>query len=735
MAFCQDVYAHDEWCDSVMTLHEVSVTAIKQGHDGGLRSLPVASTSVSGEQLDRLNIVTMKGVSELAPNFYIPDYGSRMTSSIYVRGLGARIDQPVVGLNVDNVPYLNKDNYDFDLLDISGIEILRGPQSTLYGRNTMGGLVNIYTLSPMNYQGIRMMAEYGSGNTVRVGMSGYMKMSEKLGMSFSGYYTHTDGFFHNDFNGRKLDHETQGSARWKTVWRPSDNLTLENVASVQGNRQGGYPYAFAKTGTISYNDTCFYRRTAVTDGLTVGWRLTDDITLSSISSFQWLDDNMTLDQDFLPEPWFTLTQKRREWALTQDFICRGSHGRISWLGGLFGFYKHTVMDAPVTFGQTGIEKLILYYRNLYNPDYPARWDSDNFVLGSDFTASSAGAALYGQLSMDCGPVEWSAGMRVDVEHPVLDYHSECNTSYTVLDPSAPVQNNIFLTRPIEIDDRGHLSRNFLELLPKVAVTYRWDSTRPARNIYISISRGYKAGGFNTQMFSDVLQQRLMGFMGLASSYKVSDVVSYKPEYSWNYELGAHYVSDDSRLYLEGALFYIDCRDQQLTAFPEGTTTGRIMTNAGRTRSFGAEFTARWNPSARWNLSGSYGYTNAEFVDYMSGKEDYSGKRIPFAPSNTVFGGVTYTCPARGPWLESVSADVNLRGVGPIMWDDANTIEQKFYVLAGASLTFNHAHGSLMLWADNVTGTKYNTFYFVSVGNAFLQRGKPRRIGITMRVTI
>ena len=108
---------------------------------------PEASTVVGAGMIQRLNIVTMKEVSELAPNFYIPDYGSRMTSSIYVRGLGARIDQPVIGLNVDNVPFLNKDNYDFDLCDIERIEVLRGPQSTLYGRNTMGGLVNIYTFA------------------------------------------------------------------------------------------------------------------------------------------------------------------------------------------------------------------------------------------------------------------------------------------------------------------------------------------------------------------------------------------------------------------------------------------------------------------------------------------------------------------------------------------------------------------------------------------------------------
>lgn len=241
-----------EPADTTLTLREVSVTAIKQTLD--IASLPVASTVVGNGELEKLNIVTMKGVSEVAPNFYIPDYGSRMTSSIYVRGLGARIDQPVIGLNVDNVPYLNKDNYDFDLVDIERIEMLRGPQSTLYGRNTMGGLVNIYTLSPMKFQGLRATAEYGTANSIRASLSYYHKPTARLGMSYSAYFTHTDGYFNNLYNGEKCDKENQGSLRWKTVWRISDRLTMENVASLQISRQGGYPYESLESGNIAYKD-------------------------------------------------------------------------------------------------------------------------------------------------------------------------------------------------------------------------------------------------------------------------------------------------------------------------------------------------------------------------------------------------------------------------------------------------------------------------------------------------
>ena len=109
------------------------------------RNRPVRASVVGRETIERRGVTAIKELSQLVPNFHIPDYGSRMTPSVYVRGLGARIDQPVMGLNVDNVPYLSKDDYDFDLADIERVEVLRGPQSTLYGRNTMGGVMNIYT--------------------------------------------------------------------------------------------------------------------------------------------------------------------------------------------------------------------------------------------------------------------------------------------------------------------------------------------------------------------------------------------------------------------------------------------------------------------------------------------------------------------------------------------------------------------------------------------------------------
>ena len=253
------------------------------------------------------------------------------------------------------------------------------------------------------------------------------------------------------------------------------------------------------------------------------------------------------------------------------------------------------------------------------------------------------------------------------------------------------------------------------------------------NVYVSVARGYKAGGFNTQMFSDVLQQELMEYMGLANRYDVDKIVSYKPEYSWNYEVGAHLSTADKKLSGQLAVFYIDCRDQQLTMFPDGLTTGRIMTNAGKTRSYGAEVTLNYKPAERLELNASYGYTNAKFREFNDGIHDFSGKYIPYAPHNTFFAGATYRQPIKASWLDHVAVDVNCRGVGDIMWDEANSVKQPFYALVGASVRLEHERYSVTFWGENLTDTKYNTFYFVSIGNTFLQRGKPLRIGATVRM--
>ena len=721
--------ATDEAPDSAIAIGEVTVTAIKESTD--LTLAPEATTVIRRPQLERLNIVSMRGASELAPNFYIPDYGSRMTSSIYVRGIGARMDQPVVGLSVDNIPVLNKDAYDFDIPDLDRVEIIRGAQNALYGRNTMGGQINIYTLNPLTYQGDRVVASTGKGDLMRLNIGHYMLVKPNLGMAFTGDFHYFGGVRTNEYLGYKADREKGGSLRWKTAWKPSPRLSVDNTAQFTINRNSGYPYEYVDIGEINYNDTCFYRRNSFADGLTVRYAF-DKWSVSSITGFQSVNDNMTLDQDFLPLDYFTLTQRRQEFNITQDFIARGTVSRAySWLAGLFGFYRHTTMDAPVTFKQHGIERLIVANRNRINPQYPIAWDTDRFLLGSHFTMPGWGLALYHESSLTLGRFTLAAGGRLDYERIGLRYHSFSNTGYTVFNATDPDNVVPFSKQAIAIDDRGRMHKHFFKFLPKVSLAYALPM-HSGSDVYVSVGKGYKSGGYNTQMFSDVLQQRLMGEMGLGMSYDVNDVIGYKPEKSWNYEAGAHIVCADGKVHTDLALFYINLTDQQVTTFPSGMTTGRITTNAGSTRSYGAEVQITYAPTDRWHFNASYGYTHANFHEFNDGRADYAGKRVPYAPKNTLFAGLTYRQPVNRI-IDDITFNANVRGVGTIYWDEANTQRQPFYALLGGSVAVRYQWATLELWGRNLTNRHYTVFSFKSIGNTFAQRGKPVMWGVTLRM--
>ena len=721
-----------ERADTTITVDRVQVTAIKQGPV--LRSTAVASTILGSRAVTRGGISALKEISLAVPNFHAPDYGSRMTSSIYVRGLGARIDQPVIGLNVDNVPLLNKNAFDTELADIERIEVLRGPQSTLYGRNTMGGVVNVYTLSPLTYEGVRALAEYGSGNTLRLRASTYYRPLPDVGCSVTGFYTRSDGFFENEYTHKTCDREWQAGGRWKIQWDNRRGLRLDNTLALARLEQGGYPYAYAgeaiveegetilRPGQIAYNDPCSYLRTSISDGLTVRYDAAR-YSVSSITSYQYTDDAMTLDQDFTPLSYFTLRQAIREHALTEDLVFRSrGRERYGWLFGAFAFYRHQRMDAPVNFKRTGIERLILDNANRMPDLLRYEIDAEELPLSSRFRMPAWGTALYHESRLRLGRWHLTAGLRADFERTQLRYRSRTELNYTL-----SVNGNAPTPQSISIDDTGDLAHSYLELLPKVSVMYAFD---PTRNLYLSVSRGYKAGGFNTQMFSDLLQEKLQAMMISGVAEEDPDRMSYRPEYSWNFEFGGHFSCMEGAVRGDFALFWIEVRDQQLTVFPEGQTTGRMMANAGRTRSRGAELSLQFSPWRDLDLNLNYGYTDARFLRYRSGQEDYAGKRVPYAPEHTFAATATWSRPTGVDWLGDVVLQAGVQGAGTIAWNEENSLTEPFYALLNATVRLEHRRWSIGVWGRNLTGSVYNVFYFKSIGHEFVQRGRPRTFGVT-----
>ena len=241
----------------------------------------------------------------------------------------------------------------------------------------------------------------------------------------------------------------------------------------------------------------------------------------------------------------------------------------------------------------------------------------------------------------------------------------------------------------------------------------------------------KSGGMLGQMGGSMSGGPMGG--SSAQSYSVEEIITYEPEYSWNYELGAHLNFLEGKLVADAALFYIDCTDQQLTVFPGGTTTGRMMTNAGQTRSYGAEVAINAKAAPGLDLSLSYGYTNAKFVKYNNGQTDYKGNFVPYVPQNTLNATASYTIYRLGQCLDRLSFRAGYNGIGKIYWNEDNSMKQDFYSLLNASVCAQKGKFSLELWGKNLTDTDYNAFYFVSVGNTFFSAGKPANYGVTLSV--
>ncbi len=736
-----------------ITLDQVGVAVRMPKQHFGLKQQPISSSVIGGDLLRSERVLSIKDLSAIVPNFYQPDYGSKMTSSIYVRGFGARIDQPIIGLTVDGVPYLNKNNYDFDMLDVARVELLRGPQSTLYGRNTMGGQMNVYTLSPMNYQGARALLEYGSGNTMRAKASYYGRSKGgKFGYSVGGYYNRTDGFFDNAFDGSDVDWGEGSGGRLRLVGDLGRGWEIDNTASFGYNNEGGYAYALYDeasnmVGDVNYNSLSGYMRYNFNNGLVVS-HTNDKIKFTSTTSYQFMHDRMYMDQDYTPASYFTLIQEQHEHAFTEDLVLRSNDNsrRYQWLVGAYGFFKKIDMSAPVTILQDGISNLILgnmpaTIKNLLE------FDRDEFVIASNFDLPTYGLALYHESSLKAGE-RWrfTAGLRLDYEASKMNYDNYSAIGYKMgaMRPGMPEMIPDF--RTVEVPFVGEERLDYLELLPKFAVNF----TTGAGDLYATVTRGYKAGGFNTQIFSDILQNKVksalmddaMTAMGRpstgeeSSSYDAASVTTYDPEYSWNYEVGGHLRFAEGRVGVDFAAFWIDCRDQQLTIFPEGTTTGRMMSNAGHSRSRGVEVSVSWDmlkliSMSHLRLTANYGYTHAEFLEFNDGINDYSGNYLPYAPQHTASLGLNYNCWIGGRLLDEVVLAASWQGAGKIFWNEANTLKQNFYSQLNASVELRKGDFSLSLWGRNLTNTDFYTFYFKSMNNNFYNHGKPCRLGVTL----
>ncbi|MBQ4420838.1 MAG: TonB-dependent receptor [Bacteroidales bacterium] len=733
-----------------VTIDEVVVSGnIKSSGIGD--KLPSLTNSFNQQYLNNHNVTDFKDFSSVAPTLYIPDYGSSITSSIYIRGIGSRIDNSSVGICLDGVMLLNKNCFDFRYFDFSKVDILKGSSSLLFGMNTMAGLINITTLSPFDYQGLKASIGYASANTLDLKLSYYALLSENKAFMFGIDAQRTDGYFENKYNKENVDWSKSLNARMIYEYRGKNNLSVKNSTYVSLIHQGGYAYRQIDTNTfevdeVNYNDKSGYDRVNIINNTSILKRKKNVFSFQSLTSVQLNFDKMTLDNDFTQDSYFTLQQKEKDYAFSQEFVFKNDNkiSDFDWTIGTFFFYKHLDMNAPVLFKKDGIQRLILdNINNGMHSAFPLTdemiFRDDTMLVSSGFKYPRMGMALYSQLSYNISDkLQLIGGLRYDLERVALDYDCYTNVFYRFTGTMADYS---FLRTTLSGKDHKY---NYA-LLPKLSVLYKIEGG----NIFASVSRGYMTGGYNTQMFADLIQnqmkQNMLNDMGLLAvdgtamadiyaNYDRNNIINYQPEYMWNYEVGTHLRFFDNKLKADISLYYMNISNQQLTIFLTPYTNGRMMDNASSSSSLGAEvsLTAKIK---RLTLILGYGYSKATFNEYNDNKEDYKNKYMPYYPLNTLSVCADYYWLMDSKYLDMIDLCLTYQGLGRIYFNQQNTLYQKYYNLLSLDLTLKRNRYSVSFWARNLLNTKYNTFYFLSTGHNFVQRGKPLRIGITLRYSM
>ena len=707
-----------------------------------LRRQSLSSTVFTDNELKSLNVRDITGLSYFVPSMSIPAYGSRLTSSTYMRGIGSRSGNPAVGVYYDNIPLVNKSSFNSHFYGIDRVDVLRGPQGTLYGMNTEGGLMRVYSKNPMNYQGTDLRLSLATGLQSDVEIAHYHRPSDKFAFSTSAFYSGQKGFFDNTYLNKHADLSNEFGGKARLVWMPADGWNIDFTTDYQYVNQNGFPYGeydsetkhFSEPQTTLLNG---YKRQMVNSGLNVTYR-TPSLLLASTTSHQYLYDQMVMDQDYLPEDHLQLEQRQKMNAITQELSLRSLGGGIwNHASGVFFSKQWLKTDGPVYFGEAMNNKILT---NMGMPEAMAKilTISDNSVPGT-FRTPQWNIGVYHESHINLfDRITLTLGLRYDYQKVSIEYATQ--SMFTLSGKGTmmmPGQGGQMIQIPVDFTSKfvsrleNETNKGYSELLPKFGLTLDLGS---GSNLYAVVSKGFRAGGYNIQMFSDIFsnEQREIGqgFAAMAKGdmtvehtaddyAKVEETIKYKPETSWNYELGTHLNLFGGKLHADAAVYYMRVHDLQLSVMAGDYGYGRQMINAGRSSSCGLELSLRGTAlDNRFTWAASYGYTHCQLLDY----ED---NQVPFIPTHTFSAMTDYR-------IGKFTVGVNMAGNGPTYWDVDNEYRQKLYATLGAHVMVDFGCIKLNVWGRNLTDTKYNTMLVNSsidgTKRSFAQQGNPLQVG-------
>jgi iron complex outermembrane recepter protein len=636
----------------------VTVTAQKEAEDK--QKVPISVTAVPELILEAAGVHIVSDAAIFAPSTFFTEFSARKLSNARFRGIGSSPGNPAITTFIDGVPQLNANSSSMELLDVNQVEFVRGPQSALFGRNTLGGLVSVSSARP-SLSAWKAAASVPFGNhgswAVRGGVSGpLVKDKVSLGASFA--QVDRDGFTVNDVTGRDIDKRSAFTGKAQLLFVPTADWEGRVILSGERARDGDYslndvgalradPFHAARDFEGFVNRDMFGTTVLVRRGK-------GPVTFTSTTGFlNWKTQDAT-DLDYTPLPIVTRDNTEKDFQFTQEVrfasgdgaaIALSDAARLRWQGGLFLFTQNYEQDAVNSFSPFVILP------------FPVSQHSPRSAL-DDF-----GIGLFGQGTVTLNDrLDLIAGAR-------FDYEDKSATLETFYDP--------LITSPTTVD----ADDSFSNVSPQFSAAYR---VRADKTVYGTVGAGYKAGGFNP------------------SSPPGSE--AYGEEHTWLVEGGVKTMWAHGRVSANAAAFYITWDDLQLNVPDPAVPAQFFISNVGGASSKGVEFELGARAAPGLDLLAAFGYTHARFGhDAVSSGISVDGNKIPNTPGYTFSVGGQYSS-AVGPATLQCRADAVFYGA--FQYDDQNSLGQDAYSLVNLRLaaTGHFLFGELLL--RNAFDTRY-----------------------------
>ncbi|MEO8259938.1 MAG: TonB-dependent receptor [Acidobacteriota bacterium] len=677
--------------DDPLRFEMPTVTVIAQKEPEDKQKLPLSVTAVPRAAIENAGIQIVSEAAIFAPNTYFTEWTARKLSTARFRGISSSPGNPGITTYIDGVPQFNTNSSSIELLEVDQIEFVRGPQSALFGRNTLGGLVNVTSSRPsLSKWSGTLSVPFGNHGSwaVRGSASGpIVGDTVSLGVSFA--QVTREGFTVNDVTGNAIDRRDAFSAKAQLLWIPSRTWEARVIFTGERARDGDYGLNdVAALRANPFHAARDFEGDANRDvlGTTIqAKRMGGPVVFTSTTGFlHWKTQDVT-DLDYTPAPVLTRDNTEKDFQFTEEVrfasadnqpIRLGDSARLRWQSGVFLFTQAYRQDAV----------------NSYAPFVFAPFPvSQHTPLSSldDF-----GLGVFGQGTITVNDrLDLTAGARVDYE-----------------EKSATLQD--FFDPPIVPAASIDADRNFSNVSPQAAVAYR---LQPDQTVYATAGRGYKAGGFNPA--------------------SPAGTETYGEERTWHFEAGVKTLFAGGRVSANAAIFYIDWEDLQLNLPNPAVPTQFYIANIGGAVSKGVELEVNARPAPGVDLFTAVGYTHARFsAGSASSGADVAGNTLPSTPDYTASAGVQYSRTA-GPATVHGRADVVFYGA--FKYDDRNSAGQDAYSLV--NLRFGITRGLLTgeVFMRNAFDTRYIPLAFSYPNFApsgFIgEMGAPRTAGVSIGV--